>query len=224
MSTTARRSTNLRLQQCHRHRDLATHRVPDHVQRVVVGRPARTSAIATADSGVRDRLRPAGLPVVRQIHHDHPSLLGRGPWRSRSSSCPGRRDRAAAGPADRCRPARCSAGRPGRRRRAASSTISHRRPHHRRRCQQPVCQCRRSATGESTAHEVGSAGQTTTCGVAGGMDCEQPGQRYSLVAAAPATLRTTQRPSPRSSARACPELSGRGGRRCLLGRRATPEV
>lgn len=49
----------------------------------------------------------------------------------------------------------------------------------------------------------------------------QPGQVYVLRARAPGTLRTTQLPSAFSAARAYPAPSGRGGRRCLLGRRAT---
>ena len=64
------------------------------------------------------------------------------------------------------------------------------------------------------------SGQATTCGVPGRISTLQPGHRYAFVAAAPETLRTIQRPSLFISDVACPELSGRAGLRCLLGRRA----
>jgi hypothetical protein len=90
---------------------------------------------------------------------------------------------------------------------------------HGRRCQQLVCQCRRSSTPEDESR-LGVSGQATTCGVPGVISTLQPGQRYDFVAAAPDTVRTIQRPSRFTADVACPELSGRAGLTCLLGRRA----
>ena len=47
---------------------------------------------------------------------------------------------------------------------------------HGRRDQQPVCQCRRSSTGEDDSRP-GVCGQATMWARPGGIGCEQPGQR-----------------------------------------------
>ena len=90
---------------------------------------------------------------------------------------------------------------------------------HGRRCQQLVCQCRRSSSPDAES-SPGASGHATTCGVPGAISTLQPGHRYGFVAADPETLRTIQRPSRFAAEVACPELSGRAGLRCLLGRRA----
>ncbi len=64
------------------------------------------------------------------------------------------------------------------------------------------------------------SGQTTTCATPGRISWSQPGQRYTLVAAAPGTWRTTQSPSGQDCDlrrpqpdRPAPSPSGRGARR-----------
>jgi len=65
---------------------------------------------------------------------------------------------------------------------------------HGRRCQQLVCQWRRSSTPEPES-SPGVSGQATTCGVPMVISVLHPGHRYAFVAAAPDTLRMIHRPS-----------------------------
>src|ERR1700749_4249894 len=106
--------------------------------------------------------------------------------------------------------------RPGR----LASCCYQRRPGRRvsRRCQQVRCQCRRISTPGA------SAGQATTWAVPGVISWSQPGQRYSLVTAAPGICRTTQSPSGHDSARSGPSGQGAGSGRARRDRRGLTRV
>ena len=177
MSTTTRRSTS---PGCSSARAIAT-LPPIECPTTFSGSPsAGGQDVGDRDrpSPVRDRLRPAGLTVVRQVHHDHPSrsasdLGDRGPVLALAEQTVQQQDpRPGVARSVQCRSSRSTTTR-------GFIDVS----------SAPVPAAgvpvpplgHRGVDGPG----LGSAGQTTTCGVAGGMGCEQPGQRYSLVAAAP---------------------------------------
>ena len=138
---------------------------PTTVQRSPGAVAAELGGDLVGHRDVGERGRPGGAAVVGQVEERHAGVLG---------ERPGHAGEVAALPEEAVQQHQPRTVVPVRR--AGQALRRSGRPRlraHGRRCQQPVCQCRRSSTGLVVCQE-GSAGQTTTCGVAGGTDLLAP--------------------------------------------------
>ena len=162
-----------------------THPRPQPLAELVPGRVAEDRR----DDRSRSGKRPAGRPPSRTARRPAPARsprAARSPGsRAASANARPRSGRTARAPS-RCRPT-TSTGAPARPPRAQANRAG---------AADPVARGRpstgRASAGGRPARAPVSAGQATTCGVAGRICWSQPGQRYGFVDADPVTRRTTQ--------------------------------